>query len=133
MTNNKLNKIKMQHKVKADMTNIPFVYSDVDETLVCWPDDPFTETNESVQIELDGTRYYLNPHVYNIEQLKKLKRTGFKVVVWSLGGQQWAQNAVNALELNEYVDFVLAKPDFIIDDLPPSEWMGANIYKPFPK
>ena len=126
------------------------VFWDVDDTLVLW--SPTVEDREKYGIDIicpgskilkdDGTidvgpswTERLVPHFVHIEQLKKHKARGHTVVVWSAGGFDWAEVAVRALGLENYVDLVISKPDWAYDDLPPEKYMPKSQYmkNEFPK
>jgi len=108
------------------------VYFDVDDTLIMW-----NATDE--QLDKDGVTikcpsgytvvdeevthcppWYAKvlPHKKHIEQLIKHKMRKHMVVVWSAGGYDWAEAAVKALKLEQYVDLVVCKPTWAYDDMP---------------
>lgn len=91
------------------------IFVDVDDTLVLWSSTSPTYT----------------PHHGHILMLKKFKARGHKIVVWSAGGWEWANKIVNELGLELYVDIVMSKPAWFIDDLPSSVFMPEvnRIYK----
>lgn len=122
-------------------------FFDVDETLVMWehgdpshPDcikvevpigrqkraaeDQGWETEE-ITVQGDWSAW-IRPHKKHIEALKKHKLRGQTVIVWSAGGWEWAEAAVRALGLVDYVDLVLEKPRWAYDDLPPNEYMPKS-------
>lgn len=126
------------------------VFCDVDDTLVMW--SPTQEEREKYGIDVlcpgsnilkeDGTLSVgpswterLVPHFTHIEQLKKHKARGHFVCVWSAGGWEWAQAAVKALGLENYVDLVISKPTWTYDDLQAEEFMPKSKYMKnvFPK
>lgn len=96
---------------------------DVDNTLLfSLREYPHEVTHEVVKI--NGRKFWVhNPH---IEMLKDFKARGHSIMVWSAGGAEWAELAVKALKLEEIVDFVCAKPDWIIDDKPASEFLSED-------
>lgn len=98
---------------------------DVDDTLVMWG---FTPSESSVTFNNYGFPQNLEPHKVHIEALKAHKAKGDFVIVWSAGGYAWAQEVVDTLQLNDYVDLVIAKPRWYYDDLPSSEWLGLPQY-----
>lgn len=114
------------------------VFCDVDDTLVMWNTTPEQLAEYGVEVTCPISTYYdedgeqktiegwkqmLLPHRYHIEQLKKHKMRGHTIVVWSAGGWDWAEAAVRALKLEQYVDLVLSKPTWTYDDLQPSEFI----------
>jgi hypothetical protein len=121
--------IKITHKADADRYyNKPHCYYDVDETIIKWPDHPFQPSKGSVELMILGKSYYLIPHKKNIDKLKELYDNGYKIVVWSKGGEMWAKMVVQTLKLNQYVSCVHSKPDCYLDDVEPKEWMGENLW-----
>lgn len=84
------------------------VYCDVDDTLIMWP-------------ELGQEGY--KPHLKHIEMLKRFKSRGQAVIVWSAGGHEWAEHIVKELGLEPYVDAVLCKPSWYMDDLMAQEFL----------
>ncbi len=107
------------------------VYFDVDETLITFTvhkmhDGDWYRSKEFMPtpngIEEMSTAY----HVEHIALLKQFKARGHTVVVWSAGGAKWAETAIKHLNLQKYVDLVIDKPDFVIDDKASSEWMPKS-------
>jgi hypothetical protein len=103
--------------IRNDMT----VACDVDDTLVMWSSNRSLE--ERIHIEAGEISAWVWPHRKHIDQLKKHKARNHKIIVWSAGGFAWAEAVVNALELNEYVDVVMAKFQWYYDDLRSEEFM----------
>jgi hypothetical protein len=115
-------------------------FFDVDSTLIKWrPSEDDREENgtecdwilRTMDLGADGklvmkekieTDAFI-PLRGNIEQLKEHKRRGHTVFVWSLGGAEWAAQAIKMLGLEDYVDLVVEKPKFVYDDKPVQEWM----------
>ena len=117
------------------------IFSDVDDTLLYW--DSVKESKKDIV-----TKPYYHDHVYfdkpgdpsievsvkpiysNIGELKKLTAQGFSIVVWSAGGEDWAEAFVKAVGLEPYVTAVVSKPQAYYDDLPCEEFMGKRRFKP---
>lgn len=70
---------------------------DCDDTLVMWDDSADNYTPDANKLAVvdpylsagytGEPRYvYLTPHKKHIQKLKGYKRTGFTVIVWSMGG-----------------------------------------------
>ena len=96
------------------------VYFDVDDTLVLWgKNDP----DRSMLFTCHGFSESLVPNLEIIRELKKAKREGSTVVVWSQGGADWAEEVVVTLGLKQFVDLVVSKPDTYFDDLAASTFM----------
>jgi hypothetical protein len=101
--------------------NENMVCIDVDDTLVIW-NIPAGYEGKSILFNNFGYAEWLLPHEHHIKLLKQFKARGQFVVVWSQGGYQWAREVVKALKLEDYVDLVMSKPKWIIDDLPAGAW-----------
>lgn len=108
------------------MTGTPTIYFDVDNTLIMHLDGA-TISNECVAIEVWGMTTYVKPHFKHITTLKKYKEKGFKVVVWSGGGEEWATEVIKSLGLTQHVDVILSKPTVYYDDLEVQDFMPKNI------
>jgi hypothetical protein len=109
----------------------PTAFFDVDDTLVMWDIPEGIEINDDrlVSINCKGIEDRLFPNKHNIELLKKFSARGHSVVVWSGGGADWAEAVVDALGLNQYVDVVVNKPQYYMDDIAnPKEWIGKHGY-----
>lgn len=95
------------------------LWVDVDDTLIMWSED----------------HGGWSPHEEHIALVKQFHARGQKIVVWSAGGVEWAVKAIEWLKLENYVDLVVSKPAWFIDDLPASEFLpeSSRIFKPFVK
>lgn len=119
----------MYHKLKDK----PGVWCDVDDTLVMWPGAgkfQVDETNidQCLKLECGPNNFvYCMPNKEHIEALKQHKARGHIICVWSQGGADWAEEVVKALKLQDVVDLVCSKPNWLIDDLPVSVWLPENI------
>jgi phosphoserine phosphatase len=100
-----------------------FAYFDVDDTLVMWH-LPVTDNAMAFSNPDDPSDVWmLEPNWSTIAMLKEHKRRGDKVVVWSQGGYDWAEEVVKTLKLEEYVDYCLSKPHIYYDDIPATNFM----------
>lgn len=119
------------------------VFCDVDDTLVMWSPTPEQMEKYGIKVTCPAGLYktpegeikmgpewtqLLVPHFTHVEQLKKHKARGHFVVVWSAGGWDWAQAAVKALGLDNYVDLVISKPRWTYDDLQAEAFMPKSQY-----
>ena len=104
--------------IRSDKT----VWCDVDDTLVGWgqPPEGRSKTLAIKCGEFVDTHWIIEE---NVEALKLHKSRGHKIIVWSMGGYEWAEAVVKALELDNIVDLVCSKPTWVIDDLEPRVWM----------
>jgi len=98
------------------------IFFDVDETLIEWETDSVDKErlygliNHGLPdfIVIDNHKFRVNkPHVC---RLKQHYENGDDVTVWSAGGRSWARRVIKALDLMDYVDNILTKPDFYYDD-----------------
>jgi len=107
------------------------IFFDVDDTLIIWSDNFAMPFDGAVRVVCphDGQVSYHSPHKRHIGFLKKQKAKGMTVVVWSASGVGWAASVVKALELENYVDVVISKPDKWVDDLVnPAHVLGTRLY-----
>lgn len=106
----------------------PPVDVDVDDTLIVWDNSPDTDKrkSDSIFIICNGVGAYYTPNEYNIQYLKEFAKRGHLITVQSKSGVQWAEAVVKALNLEDYVAMVRAKPFYYIDDKPCQEWMGPR-------
>lgn len=105
--------------------------TDVDDTLIMWKvpegyQGPLVETN------YQGFKDVGIPNQHAIDHLKKMKARAYSVVVWSAGGSDWGEAVVEALGLQDYVDVVMPKIDFHLDDVPDAidkigKWQYINL------
>lgn len=102
--------------------------SDVDDTLVMWA-DPNKFPGRTITITTNGFSEKAAVNEYALEHLKKMKRRGYSVVVWSAGGSDWAESVVKALGIEGYVDVVMPKIDDHLDDVQdPTDKIGRWAY-----
>lgn len=119
------------------------VWFDVDDTLVLWSPTPEEKEKYGIDVNCPGSKILnkdgtvdeapgwverLVPHFTHVEQIKKHKARGHTVIVWSAGGWEWARAAVMALGLERYVDLVISKPEWVVDDLPVEKFMPKSQY-----
>jgi phosphoserine phosphatase len=99
---------------------------DVDDTLVSDVTEKFSESIDpsNVEIKCEGHTTTVKPIKENIDAIKRHKRQGQVVIVWSAAGYKWAESVVKSLNLQDYVDIVMSKPMWYYDDLPVQNWMG---------
>jgi len=102
------------------------VFFDVDNTLIRMS---FDETDSiPVTDPYDSITAYVVPLMDHIRLLKRMKSKGHTVIVWSVSGVHWAEQVVNSLGLQDYVDAVVGKPLVYVDDKEVSEWIGKRVY-----
>lgn len=107
--------------------NEQICYFDVDETLVKWSSK---KVNSDTNIKADyyGQKVYLQPYFQHINFLKAMKARGAHIIVHSGNGWAWAEQVVNLLNLQEYVDEIKSKPTKVVDDSPYENWMPTRIF-----
>jgi len=76
----------------------PTVCIDVDYTLI----NPDGSVNQTMRKAIIG--------------LKEKYGDRVDIVVWSTGGKKYAREAVDKAGISEYVDIVMSKPIYIVDD-----------------
>lgn len=94
---------------------------DVDDTLIS---QDFHEEKAQVTISCNGYKTEALIINNNVEAIKRHKKQGQIVIVWSAAGYKWAEAVVKALKLEKYVDIAMSKPMWYYDDLPVQKWMG---------
>ena len=97
---------------------------DVDDTLVYWCNPP--EGAPVKEVEWKGYVYQYNPKVHL--QITRHIARGHTVMIWSAGGQEWAQKVASMLGLKSNV-ITMSKPKWAIDDLP-NPLAQTRIYHP---
>lgn len=102
-------------------------YFDVDDTLIMYgPFDP--ARSMEIKIAEDRPSVWVTPNETHIDQIKRHKAWGNGVVVWSKSGHEWAMTVVKALDLESYVDVVMAKPTYFYDDKHCCQILGEHRY-----
>ena len=118
-------------KEKIEILANKIVCFDCDDTLVMWYDKP-ENIPGAIYIEdpYKNGGYYLVPHDKHIKKLKGYSRSGWFVIIWSAGGGPWAKAVRDALDLKEYTNLTIGKPEICYDDLPVGEGIGRRAYFP---
>lgn len=93
------------------------LYSDIDGTLISWQQDPYFIEKLAFDVEFMDYIVRVSPNDSNINKLKEFYNKGYEVIAWSASGKEWVELIIKKLGLTDYVDYCLAKPDFILDDL----------------
>lgn len=87
------------------------VMMDTDDTIIMWKkldlDLPI--------VNINGRDFQV--HTKHVQKIHDYHLMGFKVIVWSTSGYQWAETVVKALGLENEVDFIMSKPHRIFDDV----------------
>jgi predicted phosphatase len=109
------------------------VVVDCDDTLAMWDDFHLGKKEGATEFvdPYDGATVHLHPHIQHMNLIRKYKKQGYTVIVWSAAGSLWAQEVVTKLNLNDSVDFIMSKPIKYVDDLKASEILGSRVYIPF--
>lgn len=105
---------------------------DVDNTLLMWEEEPYKPGKGKIKVidPNDGNARYLVPHQRHVNFVRKCAKRGYQITVWSAGGWAWAEAAVRALKLEDYVTKIETKPVKFIDDLEAHEILGTRIFLP---
>ncbi len=103
-------------------------YCDVDESLLMHDLSEYP-IEEQVTIRCNYREFVGVPNKKNIKLLIKFYKLGYEICVWSKTGRSWALAVAEKLDINQYVSFCLTKPDFILDDMEPSKWMGPRLWR----
>lgn len=105
---------------------------DTDLTLIDYNIDD-KNPNDLVEVGLiPGKTIKIYPIKEHIQTLKNMKASGAYILVWSGTGHAWAAHIVKKLGLEDYVDVIMSKPKWYIDDCPADEWMKRMYrYKPY--
>lgn len=100
-------------KIRED---IDIVFCDVDGTLIFWNEKPGRQIRG---VPREQFHLHCTKNVELIESLKLWKSLGGKfLAVWSKGGKEHSDWAVNFIAASGYVDATLPKPQMLIDDGP---------------
>lgn len=112
------------------LSNARNLYCDVDDTLIIWDPEKFSHSStDLLTIEDNKQSFKFLPHHRHIDFLRKVKLQGYGIVVWSKAGADWAEKIVLALGLEDVVDVVASKPEFVLDDLKSQkEIIGQILY-----
>ena len=110
--------------------NDKVVSFDCDDTLVMWGDNPYEPKDGRLCFinPNGGEHIYLTPHHLHIRKLRGYANSGWFVIVWSMGGGDWAKEVVEKLGLQDSVHLITSKPVVLFDDLPLNEAFGERKY-----
>jgi hydroxymethylpyrimidine pyrophosphatase-like HAD family hydrolase len=107
------------------------IFYDMDDTLIMHTKH-ISPLEQKVTIDFYGENIDFAVHTDHVKLLKNYKARGFTIFGWSGNGYKHAENVIKALNLEDYVDFVLTKPYRVIDDSEPNNW-APRIYLPYSK
>lgn len=113
---------------QINLGDTPTIAFDVDQTLVIWDDNAFNPGPGKYAFNLANRTVYLKLHNKHLFYLRSYKARGFKVVVWSAAGGQWANEVVRVLNLEQYIDVTMSKFTAFYDDLKAEEVLGQHLY-----
>lgn len=100
---------------------------DVDDTLVT-PTKKLYGSSRPVEFGEPGRSEFLFPITPHIKLLKEFAARDFFIIVWSDGGHNWARKVIEKLELTPYVDMIMSKPSWSVDDKEATEWIMKRVY-----
>lgn len=103
------------------------VFFDVDDTIAMHVEDDKVADivlyNDAMECNIA-----FQIHKEHVKQIKSHKNRGFTIFVWSGNGSAWAKKVIEALDLQDYVDFYMTKPVKFFDDLPAQEVLVNRVY-----
>ncbi len=70
-----------------------------------------------IAVDVDGTLHrlgILNREV--IEWLRNRKKKGFKLILWSSRGEDYARRVAEKFEVTDIFDVIISKPGYVLDD-----------------
>lgn len=103
------------------------VFIDVDDTLVMHKSSCQT-TGLLVVDPATGNQVEVYKNAPMIKCLLEERHRGAFIVVWSMGGYEWARNVLQALGIDGKVDLVMSKPFAYFDDKPVEQWLKYRVY-----
>ncbi len=101
-------------------------YFDCDYTLIDW--DPIEGVDPLVLTSPKGM-HHVWPMAKNIALIHEIRAVGWEIVVWSQGGADHAERVIKLLNLEPYVDLVMAKPSIYVDDMPLEQQVIKRVFK----
>lgn len=104
------------------------VMVDCDDTLILWDISEYSGINR-VTVNCYGHKAIVVPHEKNLKLLRKFAKLGYRIIVWSQSGWQWAEAVSKTLGIDDIVDTCMSKPRYYFDDIPCQEWMGGRIWR----
>lgn len=108
------------------ITNRNTTFWDVDDTLVM---HALSTESIGIQDPIDPSHSVIvTPNNNMIRLMLEEKARGSFIIVWSRGGDAWAEAVIRALELQNTVDLVMTKPMAYFDDKPIEEWLPYRVY-----
>lgn len=111
--------------------NEQVIMCDIDDTLIMWQKRKTGCAEVDVTCPHSGRKYTLPINFGNLKVLKDRKARGSTIIVWSAGGFAWAKAVVEAMKLQDHVDFIMSKPIGYIDDKSADKILGEHIYIPY--
>ena len=108
--------------------NYKVLFCDVDDCLIKYPpEEGWTDEERKRCVAFPSffgaSPLRVMPIESTIQEIKKRKEENYFLVLWSQAGSEHITQVVTALdaigyELSKYIDLIISKPLFIIDDLP---------------
>ena len=107
----------------------PFIYFDIDNTLIKHYSDDITEETDSIQVEYNRVIWNMYPMYANILLISELRACGYQIACWSQSGSDHTERVIKALKLEDLVDLIVPKPRFYVDDKPFEDQGIQRIWK----
>lgn len=102
------------------------IFFDIDGTMVL-----YGKKGKTIKLNYHGVEQRnLTPHKGHISFLKALKKRGFTVFLFSNNGWQWCREVAKKLQIEDYVDYGMTKPQKVVDDEEIGKYI-KTIYIPF--
>lgn len=101
------------------INNENVVAYDIDDTLLLWSKKHHSPQEGCIELEdpYDNNRkVYLKPHKVHLRLMRNYKARGFSVIVWSHQGYKWCEEVIKRLNIEQYVDLIMTKPNRHFDD-----------------
>jgi FMN phosphatase YigB (HAD superfamily) len=112
--------------IKSERT----VFFDIDGTLVHKSDPKNDAPTILIHDPYSDRMVHRQKHLPHIKLLTNYIARDFTVFVWSKNGYRWAAEVLEALRLSHLPIRVLTKPCVFVDDEPPANWLGEQVFIP---
>jgi hypothetical protein len=112
-------------------------FSDVDQTLILMDEfvngiPPDIDQSKLIKVNNNknkpGAWVWAMPHYRHIEFLRQMAARGFAIIVWSAGGEDWADYIAGLVGIDDLIDATCGKPDWYADDKTPASFMQGRVY-----
>lgn len=111
--------------------NEKVVFCDVDDTLILHLSEKKLKKYDTIEVQdplNKSETITVGVHAPMVRLLKEEYARGAHVIVWSMGGYEWAESVIKALGLYDHVHQIMSKPIVYFDDKPIEEWLRYRVY-----